>query len=63
MRTFVVRLQDDRTPDGEPTALRGVADDIASGRRSAFSSGAELLTVLAAPPRTETDTEDSDANL
>ncbi len=45
MRTYVVRVQDTRTND-EPDALRGIADDIATGRRSTFTSGAELLRLL-----------------
>jgi hypothetical protein len=50
MRTFVIRLQDDRMSDAEPYTLRGVADEIANGRRVAFTSGEELLSVLAPPP-------------
>lgn len=46
MRTYVVRVQDARTID-RPDALRGVADDVATGRRSTFTSGVELLRLLA----------------
>ena len=45
MRTYVVRVQDSRTID-HPGGLRGVADDIATGRRSTFASGAELIRLL-----------------
>ena len=48
MRTFVVRLQDARARDAEPGALRGVVDEIATGHRVTFTSGAELLDLLAA---------------
>ena len=48
MRTFVVRLQDARARDAEPAALRGVAHEIATGRRVTFTSAAELVKMLAA---------------
>ncbi|HZC71316.1 MAG TPA: hypothetical protein VE442_11535 [Jatrophihabitans sp.] len=46
MRTYVVRVQDSRASD-QPTELRGVADEVATGERSTFTSGAELLRLLA----------------
>jgi hypothetical protein len=49
MRTYVVRVQDARTTD-QPDALRGVADDVATGRRSTFASGAQLLRLLTDGP-------------
>jgi hypothetical protein len=53
VRTYVVRVQDSRTTDGDPGALRGVADEIATGRRTAFTTGVELLELLStAPPDT-----------
>lgn len=49
MRTYVIRVQDSRTLDAQPDALRGVAEEIATGRHLTFTSGAELLRLLAAP--------------
>jgi hypothetical protein len=46
MRTYVVRVQDARASE-QPDELRGVADEVATGRRSTFTSGAELLRLLA----------------
>jgi hypothetical protein len=78
MRTFVVRLADGSgqsqpEPSGhlsvpgaiaETGQLRGIADEIATGRRLTFSSGAELLDLLAAPapatPSSSHDQEDTD---
>jgi hypothetical protein len=51
VRTYVVRVQDSRTTDGDPGALRGVADEVATGRRSAFSTGEELLELLSIAPQ------------
>jgi hypothetical protein len=47
MRTFVVRVHDYRTSAAESDALCGVAEEIATGRRITFTSGAELLSLLA----------------
>ena len=49
MRTYVVRVQDARTSDTGPGSLRGVADEIATGRRVIFTSGTQLLDLLATP--------------
>lgn len=46
MRTFVVRVHDQRTAQAESEALCGVAEEIATGRRITFTSGAELLSLL-----------------
>lgn len=51
MRTYVVRIQDARTGD-QPDALRGVADEIATGRQVTFTTGAQLLRLLTTAPRT-----------
>ena len=51
MRTYVVRVvarADDAGTSDQPDELRGVADEVATGRRSTFTSGAELLRLLAA---------------
>lgn len=50
MRTYVVRVQDSRTTDSDAGALHGVADEIATGRRTAFSTGEELLDLLSTVP-------------
>jgi hypothetical protein len=50
VRTYVVRVQDSRTTDGDPGTLRGVAAEIATGRRTAFSTGEQRLEPLATGP-------------
>jgi hypothetical protein len=55
VRTYVVRVQDSRTTGGDPAALRGVADEIATGRRTVFSTGEELLDLLCTAPAATAD--------
>lgn len=58
MRTFVVRLIERRLGEG---SLRGVAEDIATGRGIHFASAAELTEFLAESPA-EVDADHRDAS-
>lgn len=44
MRTYVVRIHESRDDEGD--ALRGVAEEIATGRRMRFASSTQLLKAL-----------------
>jgi hypothetical protein len=48
MRTFIVRFHEDTTTDAARGRMRGVVDEVATGRRVTFRSSEELLTALAA---------------
>jgi hypothetical protein len=47
MRTFIVRFHEDTT-DAATGRMRGVLDEVATGRRVTFRCSEELLTALAA---------------
>jgi hypothetical protein len=47
VKTYVVRLAEPPGPDHEgPWPVRGVVDEIATGRRTPFRDSAELIAVL-----------------
>jgi hypothetical protein len=48
MRTFIVRFHEDTTADAARGRMRGVVDEVATGRRVTFRCSEELLTALAA---------------
>jgi hypothetical protein len=48
MRTFIVRFHEDTTGDAARGRMRGVVDEVATGRRLTFRSSEELLTELQA---------------
>ncbi len=48
MRTFIVRFHEDTTEDAARGRMRGVVDEVATGRRVTFRSSEELLTALSA---------------
>jgi hypothetical protein len=53
MRTFIVRFHEDTASDAARGRMRGVVDEVATGRRVAFRSSEELLTALAAALRAD----------
>ena len=55
MRTYVVRVQDSRTMPDHPDLLRGVAEEVATGSRTTFTCGAELLRTLCHGPESPDD--------
>ncbi|GEM_PF-2325852 len=48
MRTFILRLQEDTARDGGPGSLRGLVDEVATGRQVTFRSDRELVAALLA---------------
>jgi len=48
MRAFIVRFHEDTTADAARGRMRGVVDEVATGRRVTFRSSEELLAALAA---------------
>jgi hypothetical protein len=46
VRAYVVRVQEQRVEDETQPRLRGVVDEVATGRRRTFTSGPELLEAL-----------------
>lgn len=48
MRTFIVRFHEDTTADAARERMRGVVDEVATGRRVTFRCSEELLAALAA---------------
>jgi hypothetical protein len=51
VKSFVVRLLDDGAGLVPGETLRGVVDEVGTGRRDTFSSNAELVGLLAAALR------------
>ncbi len=48
MRTFIVRFHEDTTADAANDRMRGVVDEVATGRRVTFRCSEELVAALAA---------------
>jgi hypothetical protein len=55
VRTFILRLQDERGDRVMASRLRGVVDEVATGSRVTFRSADELVRALLREPHGDTD--------
>jgi len=50
MRTYIVRVQEPFAAGDDAGQLRGVVDEVRTGRRATFTSAAQLVRLLAGLP-------------